>query len=99
DAWQILLATPEIADQSQHHPDPGGRESVVPSIVRALREISADDRAEECAGVDADVEDREARVATRIAFLVDLPDHRRHVRLEEPGPDDDETQPGVEGVH
>ncbi len=46
-----------------------------------------------------DIEERESRVAPLVAGLVDLAHHRRHVRLEESGADDDEAQPEVEHVH
>src|SRR5690606_41393644 len=55
------------------------------------------DGAEEPAEVDAHVEDREARIATRTSFRVKVRDHRADVRFQQPDAADDDDQAQVEG--
>src|SRR4029077_7056438 len=77
-------------DQSEEHPDAGRRESPVP--VHSLAKEAGDERREESAEIDASVEDREASVASRTAFGIEIADDRRHVRLEQSCSDDDQNE-------
>src|SRR5690606_18997962 len=85
DARQELVLPQLVGDEPRDHAHTGGAEAPVPAEARAAREVAADERAKEAAQIDAHVEDREASIATRVALLVELADHRRDVRLEEPG--------------
>jgi hypothetical protein len=67
--------------------------------VDLLAEEAADERRQERAQVDPHVEDREARVATRIVLRVEAADHGAHVRLQQPGPDHDHDQPAEHRRH
>src|SRR5690606_39336453 len=60
---QVLLAPQEHAQPDQHA-DAGGAEAVLPAI--GLAEETAHQRGEQCAEVDTGIEQREARVTTRI---------------------------------
>ena len=71
----------------------------MPTEAFTLCEVATHERSEKPTGVDAHVEQREARVASRIAHGIQLADHRRHVRFKEPGSNDDEPQSGVERLH
>ena len=71
-------------------PTPARRESAVP--VDLLPEVPADQRRDERAEVDAHVEDREAGVAARVAWRVELADDGADVRLQQAGADDDQQQ-------
>src|SRR5581483_2761424 len=93
------LASPEIDEEAKQHADAGGGEAPMPAEALALPKSAADDRPEAGTDVDAHVEDREPRVAPRIALAIDLPDHGGHVRLEEAGADDDQPQADVEHGH
>ena len=62
-------------------------------------EVAAHDLAQERADVDAHVEDGEAGVAPPVALLIELPDHRRRVHLEEAGADRDQRQADEERRH
>ena len=61
-------------------PMPGGSEAIVPAD--ALAERAADQRRQERAEIDADIEDRIGAVAAGIAGRVELADLRGHVGLE-----------------
>ena len=70
----------EIDRETDHHADAGGAEAVVPADL--LAERAADERREERAEIDADIEDRIGAVAAVIAGRVESADLRRHVGLE-----------------
>ena len=76
--------------QADEHADAGRAEAPVPAD--ALAEEAGDERRDERADVDAHVEDREAGVAPRAAFRIQIADDRRDVRLEQPGAEDDEDE-------
>ena len=80
--------------QPEHHPDAGGGEAGVP--VDLLRDVAGDDLADQAAAVDAHVEDREARVATAIALLVQRADDRAHIGFEQARAGGDEREAAVE---
>src|SRR6185436_19344202 len=88
---------PQKDEKTQQHADASGAKTVMPS--NALSEVPADERRDERAGVDPHVEDREPRVTPLITAAVDLADHRRDVRLEEAGADDDEPESEIECRH
>ena len=71
----------------------------MPAEPRILGEESADERRQERAEIEAAVEDREAGVASRITVGVQLPHHRRDVRLEKSSADHDGDQAGVKKRH
>ena len=69
------------------------------AVAHRVAEPAADELPERRAEVDPHVEDREARIAPRVARPVELADHRRDVRLEEARPDDEQREPDVEHRH
>ena len=77
----VVRSANGVGDQAEQHADAGGAEAPVPADRFAQR--AGDDLAEEGAGVDAHVEDREAGVAPRAAFGIQIADDRRDVRLEQ----------------
>ena len=70
----------EVDRKPDRHADAGRGEAVVPAELFAER--AADQRRQERAEVDADVEDREGAVAARVAGRVERADLGRDVRLE-----------------
>ena len=70
----------EIDRKPERHADAGGGEAVVPAEL--LAERAADERRQERAEIDADIEDREGAVAARIAGRVERADLGRDVGLE-----------------
>ena len=75
-------------------PTPARGESEMP--VDGFAEVAADQRAEEPADVDAHVVDREAGIAPRAAFRIQIADNGADVRLQQAGADDDQRQPDIE---
>src|SRR5512135_709371 len=69
-----------------------------PAEPGALREPAADERRHQRAEIDADIEDREAGVPASVLGAVQLADHGAHVRLEQPGAEDDEAEAQVEAA-
>ena len=65
--------------------------------VHTLAQIAAHQRRDERAEIDAHVEDREARIAPVIVRPVQPAHDHADVPLQEPGADDDERQPEIEG--
>src|SRR6266550_4599348 len=65
----------------------------------AFSEISTYQRGDKRSEVDAHVKKSEASITTRIALFVELANHRRNIRLEEAGADDDERQAKVKRRH
>ena len=96
---KILVSGANVDDEAEDHADAGRGKTPVPSEARALREITADEWTEEGAQVHTHVEDRESRVAPRVAGPIDLSYHRRNVRLEEARADDDEGESDVKRRH
>src|SRR3546814_6245101 len=76
----------DVEDQPQHHHDPGGPETPVPAHL--LAERAGDQRRDDHADVDRDVEDLERHRAADIVGLVELADLARDIALEQPDPDD-----------
>src|SRR6516164_4061896 len=70
----------EVNAKPDHHADAGGGKTVVPA--EAFAERAADQRGEERAEIDADIEDRIGAVAARIARAIEAADLRRNIRLE-----------------
>ncbi len=70
----------KVNDEPDGHADAGGAEAVVPAD--ALAERPADQRGEEGAEIDADIEDRIGAVAARIAGCIERADLRGDVGLE-----------------
>ena len=64
--------------------------------VDLLAERGTNERRDECAEVDAHVEDREAGIAARIVARVERADDRGDVRFQQPGADDDQTEAEIE---
>src|SRR5207253_9379243 len=91
---QRLVCAQAVGDESDQHADAGGAKTEVPA--NSLTEYSGDEGRHEGADVDPHIEDREARVATRSSFGVQVADDRRDVRLEQAGTKDDEDQPDEE---
>ena len=96
DVADIALREGELDDHREQHADAGREEADTPAVGRVLAERRADERREEGAGVDAHVEDRECAVTARIALRIEVADHRRDVRLEEPVAQDQEQEADVE---
>ncbi len=105
---EVLPAEPVLDDAEEHaqgadpeSPVPG-RRGVEPHPLQhslepgALGESADDQRRDERAEVDAHVEDREAGVAPQVLLAVQLTDDGAHVRLQEPGAENDERQAEVE---
>ena len=82
--------------EPEHHPHARRRRSPSATPSAGSPPGSRTRRPQQRARVDAHVEDGEAGVAARIALAIELPDHRRHVGLEEARPDDDQHQAGEE---
>ena len=61
----------EIDRELDQHADAGGGEAVMPAVLLAQR--AADQRREERAEIDPDIEDREGAVAPRVAGRIELP--------------------------
>src|SRR3546814_6360767 len=80
----------DVEDQPQHHHDPGGPETPVPAHL--LAERAGDQRRDDHADVDRDVEDLERHRAADIVGLVELADLARDIALEQPDPDDQREQ-------
>jgi hypothetical protein len=74
--WQGV----QINAQPDHHADAGGGVSVMPGD--AFAQSAADERRQERAEIDADIEDRIGAVAARIAGRVEAANLGRDVRLE-----------------
>ena len=70
----------EIDDEAGGHADAGGGEAVMPAEFFAQR--AADERRQERAEIDADIEDREGAVAAAVAGRIERADLGRDVRLE-----------------
>ena len=80
----------EIDRQPERHADAGRAEAVVPAEL--LAERAADQRRQERAEVDADIEDREGAVAARIAGRIERADLGRDVGLERAVAEDEDEQ-------
>ena len=65
--------------------------------IHTLGEPPGDDRTEECAQIDAHVEQREPRIPALVASLIQGTNDRADVGLEQSRPDDDQRQAGIEG--
>ncbi len=93
---QVPGAEQEL-EQAETHADRGQREAQVPAVVLADR--ADHQRRGEGADVDAHVEDGESAVPARIAGpVVEVPDHRGDVRLEQAGAERDQGQAREEGA-
>ncbi len=84
-----------VGEDTDQHSETGDAKAPVPA--HALAQVAGKERGEEGAGVDPHVEDGEAGVATGAAFGIQIADERRHVRLEQPGPDHDQDEAEEEG--
>src|SRR6188474_3116904 len=89
-----MTGAQHVLHDSEHHADASRRKSHVP--VHALTEISADERREKRARVDAHVVDREAGVTPPVALLIELADEHADVRLEQSCSDDDDQKTEIE---
>ena len=108
DALQLGAAKPE-PQQAEQHADAGGDEDDLvgrqlgAAAEHALSQPAGQDRRDEGAEVDAHVEDREARIATRVAGGVELAHHGRDDRLEQSVAHDDrgeaQLEHGLAGRH
>ncbi len=96
DVADVALREGELDDHGKQHADAGREEADAPAVGGILAERRADERCEEGAGVDAHVEDDECAVAPPIALRIQVADHRRDVRLEEPVAEDEQQQADVE---
>src|SRR6185369_7432874 len=74
------LRTVEIDAQADQHADAGGGKARVPAI--GDRERAADERRQERADIDADIEDRVAARAPLIVRRIKRADLGRDIRLE-----------------
>ncbi len=92
-ATQVLAAPQELAEPEQHA-DARRAETVLPPVL--LAEVTAHDRCEQRAEVDAGHEQREAGVAAWIVLFVQAPNYRRDIGLEEADAHDDQRQRQVE---
>jgi hypothetical protein len=79
-ALQPAEATHE-GDHAEQHADAGAHEAPAPTV--GLADITADQRCDEGAKVDAHVEDHEALVAARISWRIELADDVADVGFEE----------------
>ena len=89
-----MPAAERVLNEPEHHADAGGAEAKMP--VDRLPQVSAHQRSEKSAEVDAHVIDRESRVAPRAAFGIQIADDRADVGLQQAGADDDEREADVE---
>ena len=80
----------EINAKPDAHADAGGGEAVVPADF--LAERAADERRQERADIDADIEDGIGAVAARIARRIKPADLGRDIRLEAAGAEDQRQQ-------
>ena len=85
-----------VRDQRQRHTDRGRRDATWNPNSR--RRNPTTNGADERPDVDPHVEDRERRVPPRIACRRTASDHRRHVRLEQPGAEGNERDPAYAGA-
>ena len=85
------FASERVLGEPDGHSDRGEREPPV-EAERGLQE-AGEERAEEGAEVDAEVEDRETGVASRILLRVERADHARGVRFEPAAAERDEQEP------
>ncbi|MNJ46076.1 hypothetical protein D3C77_411970 [compost metagenome] len=88
-AFQPALAQDE-GDQAQRHADAGQAEAIGPAVFDA--EVGTGRRGQHRTQVDADVEDGEPAVATRIVLFIQGADDGRDVGLQEAHADDDQRQ-------
>ena len=70
----------EINDEAKGHADAGSGKAIVPAELFAER--AANQRGEECAEIDADIENRKGAVAAAVAWRIKRADLGRDVRLE-----------------
>ena len=89
-----VLPAGDVLHDAADHADAGRAEPDVP--VDPLPEVSAHERRDEGAEVDAHVVDREAGVAARVVRSVQAAHDHRGVAFQETGADDDQRQPDVE---
>ena len=87
---------PEL-DYAERHTHAGKREAEVP--VDALPRVTADQRSDRGADVNAHVKDREARVAAQVCGSIELADDRADVGLEQARPAYHDTQARIEDAH
>src|SRR5437764_15309805 len=89
-ARRTEIFSPErVLNQPRRHADT--RQSKAPMPVDGLADIAASQRRNECADVDAHVEDRKSGVATVVILTVKLAYHGTDARLQQSGSDYDET--------
>ncbi len=88
------LAAERVLDQAQGHADRRGAEAPVEAD-RGLQR-TRDDRTEERAEVDAEIEQRESGIPSHVIGGVERADDRRRVRLQPAGADGDEHEAGRE---
>src|SRR5262245_10458821 len=88
-----ILPAGHVLDEPEHHTNARGGEADVP--VHALPEISADERRDERAGVDAHVEDRIARIASAVVRVIQPSNDDADVPFEETRTDDDQRETEV----
>src|SRR5262245_4886178 len=91
-----VFAAYHVLNQAERHPDASRSEADMP--VDILAEVTAYQRRDERANVDAHVKDREARVAALVFRTVELADNRARVRFEQPRAQDDQYQSYVERI-
>jgi hypothetical protein len=88
-----IFRAQRILDETAHHSDAGCAEAKMP--VHGFAQVAADDRPQQRAEVDPHIEDREAGVAPRAAFWIELPDHGADVGLQQSRSHHDQDEPGV----
>ena len=85
-----MTPPPKVQGETEHHPDAGGAEAVVPADL--LTQCAAHQRRERGAEVDAHVEDRERAVAPRVTLRIQPADLGGDVGLERAVAEDQEHQ-------
>ncbi len=86
---QVFLP-PQEHRQPGHHADAGQPETVRPAP--AFADVAAHQRGEQRTEIDAGIEQREARIAARVVFRIQLAHDGGDVGLEETHADDDQRQ-------
>ncbi len=94
-AVQELLPVRE-RNQADDHADAGRAEAVLPA--EGFTEPAAQQRGDERADVDAHVENRKARITTRVVLGIQLADDRRDIGLQVPDAHHDQREGQVEHI-
>src|SRR5437762_6407166 len=95
DFTECLGRAQAIGDESNQHADTSSAETEAPAYLFA--QVTGDQRGDERTDVYAHVENREACIATRSAFRIEIADNRRDVRFEQSRAEYDENQADEKG--